>query len=78
MNEWAGGASQMDCDAYERLLCAVLLCAWRDATGKNAKLKAAALAWLHSDGAAALCDWLALDVGRVRQRCNRLPTDKMG
>lgn len=55
-------------DAHERLLCAVLLCAWRDATGKDAKMRAAALAWLSSPGAEALCDWLGLDVGLVRQR----------
>ena len=67
-------------DAYERLLCAILLCAWRDATGKRSTPahRAAALAWLDSPGAECACDWLGLDVDYLRRRCDRLPTDEIG
>lgn len=55
-------------DPYERLLCAVLGRAWRDAHSHNAELRAAALAWLHSAGAAGVCEWLGLPVDSLRSR----------
>jgi len=53
---------------YERLLCAVLVMAWRDAHSLNAELRAAARAWLHSDGAVVACEWLGLPVERLQSR----------
>ncbi len=55
-------------DGYRRLLAAVLCRAWEDAHGRNEYERAAALAWLHGDGAAALCDWLGLPVDKLRRR----------
>ena len=66
-----------DCEPWRELLCAVLLRAIRDATGKDAKLRAAALAWLHSDGAQSVCDWLDIHPERLRSLAWRKP-DKMG
>ena len=54
-------------DGYQRLLTAVLTCAWRDAHGRNRYLREKALAWLRSDGAAAVCDLLGLPVDRLRR-----------
>ena len=54
---------------YELLLQAVLCRAWQDATtGRNAYERYQARAWLHSDGAAAVCDWLGLPVDTLRRR----------
>jgi len=53
---------------HERLLAAILCRAWLDATRGRGDERATALIWLHSDGAAAVCDWLGLDVDTMRQR----------
>ena len=53
---------------YRRLLTAVLCRAWEDAHGRNEYNRAAALAWLHSDGAGNVCDWLGLPVDTLRRR----------
>ena len=53
---------------YERLLAAVIGQAWRDAHGRNAYQRATARAWLQSDGAVSVCDWLGLPVDRLRRR----------
>ena len=54
-------------DGYQRLLAAVICRAWQDAHGRDGYLRDKALAWLHSDGAAAVCDWLGLPVDRLRR-----------
>ena len=57
------------CDAYQRLLFAVLGRAWEDAHQvRNAAERDAARLWLRGDGAAALCDWLGLDPACLRER----------
>lgn len=53
---------------HERLLAAVIWQAWKDATAGRGEERSEALAWLHSDGAAAVCDWLGRDVGELRRR----------
>ena len=55
-------------DGYKKLLTAVLLVAWKDAHGRNAEARAAALVWLNGPGAENLCDWLGRDVCRLRKR----------
>lgn len=55
-------------DGYYHLLAAVLHQAWKDAQGRNARHRAAALAWLYSSGAEMVCDWLGLDVDALRER----------
>ena len=52
---------------YRRLLTAVLCRAWEDAHGRNEYERAAALTWLHGDGAVSVCDWLGLPVDRLRR-----------
>ena len=54
-------------DGYQRLLAAVIGQAWRDAHGRNEYERAAALTWLHGDGAVSVCDWLGLPVDRLRR-----------
>lgn len=55
-------------DPYERLLCAVLVSAWKDAHGRNEYERAKALEWLRSDGAVNICELLGLPVDRLRRR----------
>ena len=59
---------------HERLLCAVIVLAWKDAHGRDEELKAAALAWLRSEDCTDACEWLGLDVGRLLSRLDDLGT----
>lgn len=54
-------ASKPQPDAYRQLLAAVLVRAWKDAQGRNAKERAEALAWLSGPGCENVCDWLGVD-----------------
>ena len=60
---------------YRRLLTAVLCRAWEDAHGRNEYERAAARAWLHSDGLVSVCDWLGLDPACLRERVGALSAE---